>query len=443
MRIATYLLLTAIFCLSLHSRVEAQNASMNNQDLQDSLSTLYQKYFELQRMTQELQQYNQQLDQQIDYRVDSVMQDVQGNLQQINKNYKYFNEVLESNNQKISSISETQLFTNKTLFERNKTRILNSTDFIESAGTALNTLNLTNQIFGYTDQITALNNPDNEELGFSLTKRVDEIMEETIFKGRNKINKIKRDKFMGVVQNILDNPLTGAITTNIPVVGAIKSIVDMVTNVSIEGDDVEIEDLTEMKKKLEFYVAHYQGLDDARKSFDAKISTIEVRTDALKLLLRNLVVDRIKSLYPEVDPARLEMPLNKLTLNYYNYRQVQSEVNKIVAMEFVGPRGTIAYEMAAHEGRLIFPDYAVSQARFIMDEIESISTEYEAALNSYQSQIETVLNRSKSIGNDYKIDQKIEDLRKSKQAVVAAIRSTLNLDKVKQSFQSLVWEKSA
>lgn len=436
-----------VVCVSGLSTLQAQTAETQampkTEDLSDSVYVLYQRFFEVQRMAREIEERNLHLSNKVDTRLDSVMRDMENNVARMAKNYEYFNEVLESNNQKISSISEAQLFTNKTLFERNKTRILNSTEFIESAAVALNTLNLTNQIFGYTDQITALNNPDNTELGFSLTKRVGEIMEETIFKGRSRLNKVRKEKFMGIVQNVLNSPLTGAITGNIPVVGAIKSIVDIVTNVAIDGEDVGVEDLQAMKKKLEFYVAHYQGLDDARRSFDNKVSNIEVRTEALKLLLRNLSVDRIKSLYPTLSPEQLDAPLNALTLNYYNYKQVQTEVNKIVAMEYSNRRGGIAYELAASDTRLIFPDYAVSQARFIMDEIESISSEYEAALNSYQIQIEQVLQRSKSIGNDQKIEQKITSLKQSKERVVAAIRTTLNMDKVKKSFQSLVWEKPA
>ncbi|NJK83025.1 MAG: hypothetical protein HC912_03615 [Saprospiraceae bacterium] len=51
-----------------------------------------------------------------------------------------------------------------------------------------------------------------------------------------------------------------------------------------------------------------------------------------------------------------------------------------------------------------------------------------------------MLNRSRVIGNDDKINQKIIDLKTSKDNVVQAIKRNVNLDRIKKSYQALVWD---
>lgn len=358
----------------------------------------------------------------------------------MNQNYQYYNEVLEANNKKISSISETQLYTNKTLVERNIARTISSAEFVEAASTALNALDLTNQIFVYTDQITALNNPENTDLGFSLTRRVNTILEQEVFKGRTKINKVKKDRFLSLVDNILKSPITNSFMEGLPVVGSIKSVVDLVVNLSMQGEEISVVEVAELKNKLSDYVAYYQGLERALRQFESKVNSINVRTEALKLLLKNYVQDRVKTIYPKIQAAKLEEPLNRILMDNYNYPQVQKEIRRILAEDYTDAKNNVFYSLAVNDQRLRFPDFAVGQARFIADEIETIVSEYEAALTIYQKTLEEVLNKSRVIGNDDKINQKIADLKSSKDNVVQAIKRNVNLGRIKKSYQALVWD---
>ncbi|MEM0993949.1 MAG: hypothetical protein AAGI49_13000, partial [Bacteroidota bacterium] len=107
--------------------------------LADSVYVLYERYFEMVKVSDE---YNRSVQQ----RMDSIAATIDGNISKVDEKYQRFNEVLIDNNRRISSISETQLFTNKTLVERNIARAINATEFVESATTALNALDLTNQV---------------------------------------------------------------------------------------------------------------------------------------------------------------------------------------------------------------------------------------------------------------------------------------------------------
>lgn len=403
-------------------------AQAQDSSLSDSVYVLYQRFFELQNISDNLEK--------VETKVDSVTGSVTEDLTNLNKNYDYFNEVLKSNNEKISSISETQLFTNKTLVEKNIVRSQNATEFVEAALTALNALDLTNQIFTYTDQITALNNPQNRELGFSLNDRITKILEDEIFRGRSKINRVRRDKFLTIVDNILKSPITNSITDGLPVVGSIKSIVDMVVNVSLQGSDIDVKEVDELKSKLKSYVEYYQGLEDALRTFESKVGGIDVKTEALKLLLKNFVIERIKTLYPQISKNELEASLNTLLNKHYNYIQVQRDMQQMILNDHTR-NGRINYTTAFSDQRVQFPDYAVGQARFITDEIEAITSEYEAALNIYQTSIQEVLNKSRVIGNDQKIDDKIQTLEAAKTDVIAAIKRNIDLPKIKKGYQSL------
>ena len=415
-----------IFFVAVFGNLSAQG------NLSDSVYVLYQKYFEMVRVAEEYEKMST--------KVDSVANTLGKDVSKIDENYKYFNEVLNANNKKISSISETQLYTNKTLVERNITRAVNSTEFVEAAATALNALDLTNQIFAYTDKIAALNNPENTDLGFSLNERINRILEDEIFQGRQRVNKIRKDKFLQVVDNIIKNPITTSLTDGLPVVGSIRSVVEMVVNVSLQGDEVSLEDVTELKRKLSSYVEYYQGLEKALRAFETKVGGIDVRTEALKLLLKNYIIDRVKTIHPQMDVAQLDLPLNTLLNDHYNFRKVKADIDNILATDYKDASGDFVFALAINDQRLRFPDFAVGQSRFITDEIESINSEYEAALNIYQTTIKEVLERSRAIGNDAKIDQKIKDLDKSKEEVIQAIKRNINLVKIKRSYQSLLWE---
>jgi tetratricopeptide (TPR) repeat protein len=216
----------------------------------------------------------------------------------------------------------------------------------------------------------------------------------------------------------------------------------LVVTTSLQGDDIPIQDITDMKRKLSAYVEYYQGLGSALEDFENKVDGIDVRTEALKLLLRNFVIDRVKTLRPELNPTDLEIQLNELLIDHYNYRIIGNQINDVIISDFTDDSGNIYYSLAINDQRLRFPDFAVGQSRFITDEIEAITSEYEAAINIYQKSIEDVLEKSKVIGNDTKIDRKIQDLRQSQIDVIQAIKRNINLPKIKQSYQALVFEQA-
>ena len=84
------------------------------------------------------------------------------------------------------------------------------------------------------------------------------------------------------------------------------------------------------------------------------------------------------------------------------------------------------------------PIVALNQAKFIRDEIESLSNEYVSILSTYQSTLKKVLEKSKNIGDANKIDVKISELDKKLKEVKITFSDNLNLYKLNTTFKTLM-----
>ncbi len=108
--------------------------------------------------------------------------------------------------------------------------------------------------------------------------------------------------------------------------------------------------------------------------------------------------------------------------------------NSIVAYT---QNGTLQYKQILADQRLHYPSYALTQTRFVYDELDALTKEYILALQEYQTNLETVLNKAKAFGDGAKIDQKIEALRSQLVAVEKALIDAVNMEDVKAQFNAL------
>src|SRR5690606_30476866 len=123
-------------------------------------------------------------------------------------------------------------------------------DFINSANVSLNAVTLLDAVTDYLGDIASLNSPSNTDLGFSLSTKITEILNAKIIKGHSKINGGKAEKFLSVVDDIIKSPITNAVSDAIPVVGAIKSVVDLVAATVVRGKDISVNDFSDFKTAL-------------------------------------------------------------------------------------------------------------------------------------------------------------------------------------------------
>jgi hypothetical protein len=358
--------------------------SLSAQNLPDSLVQLYSNY---------LQMNGQKVDS-LHFRLNSLQ-----------TQYSNFGDILKSNNESLKRITNAQLFTFDRSISQQRIKIVNTVDFIRASNASLNALQAVNSLSTYLDEIGQLNNPTNTELGFSVTDDIVTQLEVRILSKKGISNKAK--------------------------------FVDIVVGLAInDKSKVELEDVIGFKKDVQKYVEHYQGLEQANQSFTANLNTINIRVDALKLILKNYTTERLRQIDPSVklDTFRnLTVLINRCA----NKESVQKHVDGI--LDECKVNGAMNYQKALSDRRLYYPEYALNQAQVINDELVNLSKSFLSNLSTYQRQIETVLTNSKAnkLGEISKIDKKIAELQRLLNTVSEATSNNINLEDLQDKLQRI------
>ena len=199
-----------------------------------------------------------------------------------------------------------------------------------------------------------------------------------------------------------------------------------------QGEDISIEDINAFKSDIKDYLIHYEGLANAQKSFSEKLNSVDVRKEALILLLRKFVEERITALSPDnIKEADNSLSLTQLINKYYTKDIIQKEVDLIIE-ESESIHNTLK------DNRLRYPDYTINQAKFIRDEIYSLGKEYIATYRSYQESVKAVLIKSSNIGDIDKINAMIKSLEKNLSKVESSFNDAINIQNINTNFYKLV-----
>ncbi len=377
------------------------------QSTQDSLLELYTRYLQLTTKTSQL----------------DSMHRVLASLQ---TQYQNFDAILKSNNESMKRITNAQLFSYDRTLKQQRSKIINTIDFIRSANTSLNAMQVVGSVSSYLDQIGQLNNPSNSELGFALSDDLIKIIDARILSKK----KLKTDpnKFTAIVKEVINSPVTNAFTKSIPIVSNIKGVIDLVINLTATEKNVEVEDFVKMKNDMKKYIEHYEGLEQANLNFTSNLNNLNVRLDALKLILRNYTTERLRPINPSVNLDTFRN-LTHLVNRHCNKEDAEMKVDRIME-EFKNTNGSFNYEKALSDNRLYYPEFAVNQAQVIYDELESVSRGFMSNLYTYQNNIEKILTNSKNnkLGDVGKIDMKIKTLNSLLGSVTDAIKNSVNLE---------------
>ncbi|MFD2519206.1 hypothetical protein [Salinimicrobium flavum] len=386
------------------------------QSLQDSINQLYNRYTEL-------------------LKTQDSLSELSGKISNLEKEYSSFNDAVKSNNEVIKKLTDKELFSQKQQLTQRRNKIVRTTEFVLAANVSLNAIKQLDATSDFHSQITSLNNPDNKDLGFSLSGEVETVLNEKIIKGQRKVNGVKSDKFIGFVNEIISSPLTEVVTSAIPVVESIRSVIDLVVGTAITGKDISLTDVQELKTSLKVYIEHYEGLAKAQTEFDQNLANLDIRKNALNLLLNQYITERINTLSPNTistDPDVEAISNNDLINKYYSKNTVEKKVENIIT------RDAENYNRHLNDDRLLYPNYAINQAKFIRDEIESLGKEYISIYASYQKALEKTLNKSKKIGDDQKIENTIDVLKINLVKVEDNFNQSLNIVQLNQQFNDLL-----
>lgn len=384
----------------------------SSESLKDSVEVIYKKYFELKKST------------------DSIQKSA-SSLAQLQKNLDNFKEIVTENNRLIGEFRDDKFHTAQRQFTFRKNKIIHTSEFVYVANVSLNAIRQFDATATYLNKISSLNNPSNTDLGFSLTEEVNTILKKNIIKGNKKINSASSEKFMAFMNNIIESPITEGFTSAVPVVGAIRSVIDIVIGTAVQGKDVSLQDVSNLKGSLKVYIEHYEGLALAQEKFDQNLSNLSIRTYALTELLNSYTVERVNTLSPNTIQPSDTTGLTALINNHYTAKEVEAKINAITQ-----PNPT-AFESHLVNHRLFYPEYALNQAKFIRDEIESLREQYLLTFRAYQTSLEEVLNKSKKIGDEKEINKIIEELNRRLATVEKNFNESVNVESVNSRFRQL------
>src|SRR5688572_16887930 len=147
----------------------------------------------------------------------------------------------------------------------NKAGILSIAYYTESANNSVNSLNSLLRKDSYRNKITTLNNPTNNELGFSLKNEILTALKPLLDKAKRTDSK----KFKDVIENFLSNPEEngiGSVKKYLPALGIFSTVLSLVGNLVIMEKTITQQDLNEFVNKIQQYFIQYEKRSEEHTS---------------------------------------------------------------------------------------------------------------------------------------------------------------------------------
>lgn len=204
-----------------------------------------------------------------------------------------------------------------------KAGILSIAYFAESANNSVNSLNSLLRKDSYRNKITTLNNPTNNELGFSLKNEILTALKPLLDKAKKTDNK----KFREVVENLIDNPEENGLTSvkkYLPAVGIFSTILSLVGNLVITEKKVTKDDLNQFITRIQQYFSQYEKLNAINEQFSVQVHGLLEKIMQTKEDLRDFLVECICTVNKKITKQSLkDIGLEVLIQQHYDPQKLQ------------------------------------------------------------------------------------------------------------------------
>ena len=257
----------------------------------------------------------------------------------------------------------------------NKPGILSIAYFIESANNSVNSLTSLLKKDNYRNRITTLNNPVNNELGFSLKGEILLALKPIL----DKVKKTDGGKFKDVIDNFLSKPEENGIKSvkkYLPSIGIFTTILSLVGNLVIVEKSITKEDLDKFTDKVQKYFYQYERLNAINEKFGEQVAKLLERSDEIKVDLREFLVECIMTMNPATGKTILkEMPVEILMQKYYDPQKLQAWLDTC---------------NNRYEGYL-YPHDAPTSVKLIAAGIKRIQKEFETMYNENYGEMKELI----------------------------------------------------
>jgi len=324
----------------------------------------------------------------------------------------------------IATTSGVELATRQARIEQKKLYVSQTSAFVKSASKSFRAIDASIAQATYMGEVIKLNNPTNEDLGFSLKQILNDLIQTHILNKDKSLG--KSGKVNQFVTGLIEHPITELAKSAVP---AINTVVSFISNLCFNSKKIDEKDFNKFTQELKKYVEHYEGIANATKEYESNLQQIKIRSAALELYLESFTFERVSQLYPSVDfsEEKKKYTFNELLRKYYSIDIVNQEIDKcscdlLIASQFN------------------YPITALNQARYIQDELNSLSNQYIRVNYSYYEEISKTLTKSKELDEKYvpKIDKKIDDLKVGLLSWLDKYETLVDVEDVKREFNKLI-----
>ncbi len=265
-----------------------------------------------------------------------------------------------------------------------KPGILSVSYFIESANNSVNSLTSLLKKDNYRNRITTLNNPVNNELGFSLKTEILAALKPIL----DKAKKTDGGKFRGVIENFLNHPEDNGIKSvkkYLPSLGIFSTVLSLVGNLVIVEKSITKDDLEKFIVKVQQYFYQYEKLNDINEKFGEQVEKLLEKSEETKDDIKEFLIESITTLNKSISKQSLKgISVESLLLKYYDPQKLQTWLDTCSTQS---------------DGSLYPPD-APTSVKLITTSIKRIQKEFEGIYNeNYREMKELIASLKTSIPN--------------------------------------------
>ena len=256
-----------------------------------------------------------------------------------------------------------------------KKNLLSIAYYIESANNSVNSLNGLLKKDNYRNKITSLNNPTNNELGFSLKNEILNALKPILAKAKRTDPK----KFKDVIENFLNNPEEngiGSVKKYLPALGIFSTVLSLVGNLVIAEKTITKEDLNEFTAKMQQFFVQYEKLNAINEQFAEHLQQLLEKSDEAKEDLRVFLVECITTINGNLPKQDLkELQVEALIQKYYDPQKLQ------LWLDTCGVNADI----------LLYPPDAPTSVKILTSQIKKLQKEFEAVYFENYSQLKNLI----------------------------------------------------
>ena len=267
--------------------------------------------------------------------------------------------------------------------------ILSISYFIESANNSINSLNGLLRKDNYRNKITTLNNPVNNELGFSLKNEILTALKPILDKAKRTDHK----KFKDVIENFLTNPEENGISAvkkYLPILGIFSTILSLVGNLVIVERTITTEDLNAFIAKVQKFFVQYEKLNVINEQFSVQLQKLVERSEEMKEELKEFLIDCITTMDRTITKQSLRtIQVEALIQRYYDPQKLQLKFDTC----------------SANTESLLYPYDAPTSAKLLTAGIKRLQKEFEALYGENYKQLKDLIASLKNTIPDLNEDQ--------------------------------------